>query len=343
MVKQGNRGASLVEYLVLVAVMLGVAMAGFVAYSRHVDKGAEGQGACVEKMGSNCSKQGNMGAIAGNGPVAASDGRARGDQMVCTSEGCTGGRCFAAGTMVRTKNGMRAIETLKQGEGVLASSEESLEAAEFGIEKVVVSQDREIMELTVERDGQDETFRVTPEHAFYIEGREWVKTSELVVGDVLRTEAGSLARVSRLVRNGERTTVYNLEVATHHTYYVGKSNVLSRSACERVPPTDAVRARAKRGELWETSRFNAVHRLAGCKDLEPSDYAILADAVRGEADAKRAYLSSKELSAQSPEAQGLVREAAQRPWFDRALQAIRAGAAEGRPGAAEALASIPGA
>lgn len=336
---QRRRGASLVEYLVLVAVVLGVAAAGFVAYSRHVDKSAQGQGVCVEKMGGDCSKQGALGAIAANGPVAATDGRARAGEMVCTREGCTGGRCFAAGTMVRTKTGMRAIETLKQGEGVLASSEESLEASEFGIEKVVVSQDREIMELTVERDGESETFRVTPEHAFYIEGREWVKTSELAVGDVLRTEAGSLARVSRLVRNGERTTVYNLEVATHHTYYVGKSNVLSRSACERVPPTDAVRNRAKRGELWETSRFNAVHRLAGCKDLEPSDYAILADAVRGEADAKRAYLSSKDLLGQSPEAQAQVREAAERPWFDRALQAIRAGVAEGRPGAAEALAS----
>jgi len=61
----------------------------------------------------------------------------------------------------------------------------------------------------------------TAEHPFYAMGREWVSAGELRPGDRLASHDGQWAAVERVVATGRRETVYNLEVAEYHTYFVG--------------------------------------------------------------------------------------------------------------------------
>ncbi|HMP04623.1 MAG TPA: polymorphic toxin-type HINT domain-containing protein [Gemmatales bacterium] len=53
------------------------------------------------------------------------------------------------------------------------------------------------------------------------QGRGWVDAGELEVGDWLLTATGRWLMVEEVHDTGEVHTVYNFEVADHHTYFVG--------------------------------------------------------------------------------------------------------------------------
>ncbi len=354
-----KRGATSVEYVILAgAVALGV-MGAFFTFNDSVNKKVKclgdkvvgnGQGgACKSEdaalgkgaADTNKTKPNSPTAPEAN-PVAAFSPDDMPGGNGCTGKTCNApGRCFAAGTMVRTATGMRAIETFHDGEQVLAGNDETMQASTMAIEKVVVTENQEILELTVDADGTNETLKPTLKHAFWVNG-EWVQAKDLKEGDIIATNGASKARVAAVKQTGEKTTVYNLEVKDLHTYYVGKTGLFSHNACERVPPTKHLRELATTGELWEKPRFDAVNKLAACRDLTAGDYKILADAVRGEQTAKDGYKTAMGASSTSStsEGQGAIQEALGRPWFDRAEQALRAASQEGDKNAQEQLTSL---
>jgi hypothetical protein len=61
----------------------------------------------------------------------------------------------------------------------------------------------------------------TAEHPFWVRGQGWVSAGELRVGDELVSHTGELLKVEGLRDTDDVQTVYNVEVETDHTYFVG--------------------------------------------------------------------------------------------------------------------------
>ncbi|MGC5700174.1 hemagglutinin repeat-containing protein [Pseudomonas sp. NFXW11] len=141
--------------------------------------------------------------------------------------------CFAAGTMVATPNGERAIETLKIGDVVWSKPEEGGEPFAAAITATHVRTDQPIYRLGLRKDGLDgvtasETLEVTPGHPFYVPARKgFVPLIELKSGDRLQSLGdgageGSSITVESVDLLQPQGRTYNLTVDIGHTFYVGK-------------------------------------------------------------------------------------------------------------------------
>jgi hypothetical protein len=128
--------------------------------------------------------------------------------------------CFAAGTPVRTINGLVPIESIKTGDRVLTQDPET---GRLSFQPVVgVYHNRPNATLKVDLGG--EAVVATGIHRFWKAGKGWVMARELKTGDVVRTLGGT-ARVGS-VETGEVQRVYNLEVASGQSFFVGAAGVL---------------------------------------------------------------------------------------------------------------------
>lgn len=132
--------------------------------------------------------------------------------------------CFAAGTPVRTVEGLRAIEGLKVGDVVLSQDVETGALAFEPIVRVIHNPPHETLRVVVDDDGRDEAIVATPIHRFWRAGGGWAMARELKAGDRIRTDRG-LAAVRRVEESGVRP-VFNLEVARAATYFVGWAGAL---------------------------------------------------------------------------------------------------------------------
>ncbi|WP_350613805.1 HNH endonuclease [Pseudomonas sp. HY7a-MNA-CIBAN-0227] len=141
--------------------------------------------------------------------------------------------CFAAGTMVATPDGERAIDALKVGDIVWTKPEEGGEPFASKVSATHIRTDQPIYQLTLVKngaagEGTTETLQVTPGHPFYVPARKgFVPLIELKPGDQLQslgdgaTQDASISVVSiKLLQSQGKT--YNLTVDIGHTFYVGK-------------------------------------------------------------------------------------------------------------------------
>ena len=86
-----------------------------------------------------------------------------------------------------------------------------------------------------------ETIRTTDIHPFWVEGKGWTKAGAIVAGDELKTkdgqqltviastsepQGGSIMPASLSTKPRGTTTVYDLEVAETHTFFVSPRKVL---------------------------------------------------------------------------------------------------------------------
>ncbi|MBX8512777.1 DUF637 domain-containing protein, partial [Pseudomonas cichorii] len=147
--------------------------------------------------------------------------------------GSEGPCCFAAGTMVSTPDGDRAIDTLKVGDIVWSKPEKGGKPFAAAILATHVRTDQPIYRLklkSVREDGkaEDETLLVTPGHPFYVPAqRDFVPVIDLKPGDRLQSlEDGASENTSSEVESLElylpEGKTYNLTVDVGHTFYVGK-------------------------------------------------------------------------------------------------------------------------
>jgi hypothetical protein len=75
-----------------------------------------------------------------------------------------------------------------------------------------------VMELVV----RGRSIKTTVEHPFYVPAQnDFVPAGQIQAGDHLISHDGELVQVDALHNTDEVTTVYNLRVADHHTYFVG--------------------------------------------------------------------------------------------------------------------------
>ena len=79
----------------------------------------------------------------------------------------------------------------------------------------------------------------TMNHRFWCEG-EWKSAGTLEEGDILTLADGSEAIVTEVTFEETHTTVYNMEVADYHTYYVGEDSVLVHNNVSCKTPTGVV-------------------------------------------------------------------------------------------------------
>jgi len=144
--------------------------------------------------------------------------------------------CFAAGTPVRTRDGLRPIESIELGDRVMAQDPTT---GALG-EKPVVAVFHNPPSETLSVDLGGETLVTTGIQRFWQARRGWVMARDLKPGDEVRTYGG-LVKVGAVV-TADRRPVYNLEVAGGHDFFVGRAGTLvhDHTAAETVThPFDA--------------------------------------------------------------------------------------------------------
>ncbi len=154
--------------------------------------------------------------------------------------------CFAAGTPVHTVNGARPIEAIQVGDLVL-SQDDATGALSF--QPVVF----------VHRNPPDKTLRIRLSdgdsvvcsiyHRFWRANLGWTQARELKPGDTLR-HLGGIVQVDNVGTDSVQA-LYNLDVATSRTFFVGRSKLLVHDNTlpdHRLVPFDAL-------PVW-TSRAN---------------------------------------------------------------------------------------
>jgi len=132
-----------------------------------------------------------------------------------------GHSCFGAGTPVRTLSGPRPIETLRVGDQILTRDATTGALSYQPI--VAVYHNRPSPTLTI-RAG-DETIVATGIHRLWKAGHGWTMARELKPGGTLRTVSGLVTVES--VEPAAVQPVFNLEVASGQSFFVGISGVLA--------------------------------------------------------------------------------------------------------------------
>jgi len=138
--------------------------------------------------------------------------------------------CFAAGTKVHTREGLKNIEDIIVGDYVKSMNPVTGEVEFKSVINTHVNRydPTGIVGLLNEKDGSETILSVTAEHPFYHNENGWVHASKLVEGDFLREDDGGNLRVVKVLfnPNAPLNVTYNLEVADYQNYFVGVDGVL---------------------------------------------------------------------------------------------------------------------
>jgi hypothetical protein len=76
-----------------------------------------------------------------------------------------------------------------------------------------------------------ESLTTTPEHPFFTQERGWVAAGDLELGEHVRTADGTFGEVETINVRNETRAMYNLTVATAHTFFVGEGQWLVHNDC----------------------------------------------------------------------------------------------------------------
>lgn len=171
--------------------------------------------------------------------------------------------CFVAGTLVHTKDGVKPIEEIKEGDEVLSYNEQSGQT-----EYQVVRQTFERFAndvLSVKVAGESAPIGVTSEHPFFVkvhgarsdtsgeDDGEWRKAGELNIGDEIRTASGGWSKVES-IETRAAAQVYNFEVAQNHNYFVGGQGLLAHNTCNTPPPNLTPKGAGRSGAHKQAKR-----------------------------------------------------------------------------------------
>ncbi|EQA45783.1 intein N-terminal splicing domain protein [Leptospira broomii serovar Hurstbridge str. 5399] len=175
--------------------------------------------------------------------------------------------CFTAGTLIRTKDGLKGIEKIQVGDYVLSINENSGKLSYQRVKQLFVREVQSVNKLTYEN-GYEVT--TTSNHPFYLRGRGFtevknigsdersvtvasIRNSHLIqsrsnvsIGASLASIGSESSRsnsaswsneyngtlgISKIEEVKEKTKVYNFEVEYNHTYFVGIDGVLVHNDC----------------------------------------------------------------------------------------------------------------
>lgn len=145
--------------------------------------------------------------------------------------------CFGGGTLVRTLEGPRPIETLKVGDRVLT---QDVKDGALGYHPITfVHHNPPSPTFLVKVKG--DTIVSSPFHRFWVVGKGWVMARDLNGGETLRLLDGPATVES--VSEGPVQPVFNLDVAEAHDFFAGAASALVHDNTlpdTRLRPFDAV-------------------------------------------------------------------------------------------------------
>ena len=135
--------------------------------------------------------------------------------------------CLVAGIPIQTKNGLRAVESIRTGDLVLTNEVESGSLEFRPVIKTTIRPPTDTMKIVTD----DETIQATLGHYWWVAGQGWLRTKELQAGMKLHTATGTI-QINEVLAVEEKLPTYNLVVDVSHTYFVGKNRVLSNDATD---------------------------------------------------------------------------------------------------------------
>ncbi|GHA02626.1 hypothetical protein GCM10008090_10030 [Arenicella chitinivorans] len=155
------------------------------------------------------------------------DGNNHQNMDIGNSAGCKP-CCFVAKTPVLTKDGLKPISQVVEGELVASRDVESGEISwKPVVQTFVFDDDRVTYLLTlINVDGLEEKFEVTDNHPFWVQGIGWVDSIDLRSGMNIPSYKGGYLTVVDITPLGKSPVTYNFEVADFHTYFVGEEQAL---------------------------------------------------------------------------------------------------------------------
>ncbi|WP_425395896.1 polymorphic toxin-type HINT domain-containing protein [Aeoliella sp.] len=144
-----------------------------------------------------------------------------------------GGRCecFAAGTLVWTKTGTQAIETLTAGDVVLTMDERTGERCFRPVLDTTIRQPSPLLRIATE--GYQ--LLATPGHPFWVEGTGWRMAKELEQGDRILSANGMPIEIRTVTSSDVEEEAFNLVVEGNNNYFVGPEGLLSHDNTQRRP------------------------------------------------------------------------------------------------------------
>ena len=128
--------------------------------------------------------------------------------------------CFAAGTLVQTIEGPRAIESIRTGDLVLS---QDTRAGTLVFEPVLAAHHNP-PDATLRIKLAGESIVATGIHRFWKAGKGWTMARELKAGDRLRI-VDNVAEVQS-IEPDQTQPVYNLDVAVNRNFFVGTKGFL---------------------------------------------------------------------------------------------------------------------
>ena len=143
---------------------------------------------------------------------------------------CNPGKCFIAGTKVKTEDGYKNIEEVEVGDKVLAYDEETGKQAYKEVKRLFRNESKEWTIVKV----NGEEIESTSGHKYYLpEKKEWRSAEELKEGDKVLLWDGRYGIIESVKSKhyDKSQTTYNFEVEDFHTYYVGTGVCVHNKNC----------------------------------------------------------------------------------------------------------------
>ncbi|MEM6796481.1 MAG: polymorphic toxin-type HINT domain-containing protein, partial [Acidobacteriota bacterium] len=233
----------------------------------------------------------------------------------------TSNQCFVAGTLVSIPTGLMPIEEVREGLEVVSKNEETGEVRVGTVVQVFVTENQPIWDVEVESaDGSVETYGVTAEHPFHVEGLGWIPARKLEAGDPLVALNGETGLKVRQVRGSpRRETVYNFEVAEDHTYFVGEQGVWVHNDCDDSTPAAGLdRAGEEPRPISRGAQLRAKHGSISQRELHQR--INLRGSVSAEREVLRETLSARQ---RGPVLSGILDTSNNEVFFGLNTEAIR--------------------
>jgi len=158
-----------------------------------------------------------------------------------------GCNCFTAGTQVLTEEGEKPVQEIEVGDKVLAKDDVTGELAYKEVEWLFQRDVEETYNITV----GGEVITTTDEHPFWIVGKGWVQSKNLVVGDVLTTSDRKELAIEKIEVKKEHKTVYNFKVKDFHTYFVSNLGIWTHNRCWDVDPSELTMSKIAEKHFYE--------------------------------------------------------------------------------------------
>lgn len=137
-------------------------------------------------------------------------------------------KCFVAGTLVLTIDGLKKIEDIEVGDRVLAADTDTMERKYKEVLDTFVRKTNDLIHIFI---GEEEIVTTT-DHPFWVKGKGFVPAMNLVIGSELINDDGHTIFVENILResSNDGVEVFNFKVEDYHTYYVGESCILVHNA-----------------------------------------------------------------------------------------------------------------